>query len=184
MRPSINKLIVMAEINDSSRQQRHQRTAGTKKSTRVDLTPMVDLGFILITFFVFTSALSQPMAMNLLVPSDKDSNTRDILCESCVLTVLLDRDNTIWYYEGAEHYAANKATNYSASGIRQLIQQKKKSVFQKRGSDQLVLIIKPAAQSSFKNLVDIVDECSISMVKRYYIDEVNVTDKNWLEGNR
>jgi biopolymer transport protein ExbD len=181
---SYSKLIVMSEINNPPGYKRHQPTTGTKNSTRVDLTPMVDLGFILITFFVFTAALSRPMAMNLMVPNDKDTHTQDFLCESCVLTVLLDRDNTIWYYEGKGNYAANKATNYSGGGIRQLIQQKKRSVLQKRGSDQFVLIIKPAAQSSFKNLVDIVDECSIGMVKRYYIDEVTVTDKNWLEGNR
>ena len=178
----------MAEINNTSPKQRHQRTTCNKKSTRVDLTPMVDLGFLLLTFFVFTAVLSKPMAMNLLVPNDKDTITKDLLCESCVLTLLLDRENSIWYYEGEEKYAIGKHTNYSPAGIRSLIQQKKKSlsagqagVFQKRGNDQFVLIIKPTPRSKFKNLVDIVDECSINMVKRYYVDELNETDKNWLQ---
>lgn len=177
----------MAEINDTSQKKRHQRTTCNKKSTRVDLTPMVDLGFLLLTFFVFTSALSQPMAMNLLVPNDKDSS-HDELCESCVLTLLLDKDNNIWYYEGKGNYAKDKLTNYSPAGIRSLIQGKKKllsagkaGVFQKRGNDQFVLIIKPTPRSRFKNLIDVVDECSINKVKRSYVDELNEADKNWLQ---
>ena len=59
--------------------------------------------------------------------------------------------------------------------------QKKKNVFQQKGKDDFVLIIKPTALSSVKNLVDAVDECSINMVKRYYIDEVNEKDKKWLK---
>lgn len=180
----------MAEINSNPQKQRHQRTACTKKSTRVDLTPMVDLGFLLLTFFVFSSALSHPTAMNLLLPNDKDPLTKDLLCESCTLTVLLDKDNQIWYYEGNENYAIDKATNYSPAGIRSLIQQKKKSlsagqagVIQKRGYFPFVLIIKPAPHSKFKNLIDVVDECSINMVKRYYVDELNESDKNWLKRN-
>ncbi len=168
----------MAEINNQPSQQKHQRTTCTKKSTKVDLTPMVDLGFILITFFVFTAALSQPVAMNMVVPNDMDSTITDNLCETCVLTVLLGKDNRIWYYEGKEENAVYASTNYSANGIRNLLQQKKKNVFQKKGSDEFVLIIKPTAMASFKNLVDIVDECSINIVKRYYIDEPTVRDIN------
>lgn len=174
----------MTEFNNQSPQQRHQHTACNKKSTRVDLTPMVDLGFILITFFVFTAALSQPMAMNLVVPNDKDDSVSDPICESCVLTVVLGSNNAIWYYEGKEKYNGQGATNYSPSGIRNLIQQKKKKVLQRKGSDQFVLIIKPMAEASFKNLVDMVDECTINMVKRYYIDEVNDAEIKWLTENK
>ena len=70
-----------------------------KKNTRVDLTPMVDVGFLLITFFVFTTQLSQPTAMNLNTPYDQ-VDTKDEICESCVLTLFLQADNTIQYYEG------------------------------------------------------------------------------------
>ncbi len=171
----------MAEINNQPSQKKHKQTACKKNSTRVDLTPMVDLGFILLTFFVFTAALSQPMLMNLVVPNDKDSGIKDDVCETCVLTLILDKDNKIFYYPGKAETALYRFTDYSSTGIRKIIMQKKKDVFQQKGKDDFVLIIKPAVLSSFKNLVDAVDECSINMVKRYYIDEVNEKDKKWLK---
>ncbi len=170
----------MAEINNTALDKRHPRTLCKKRSTSVDLAPMVDLGFILLTFFVFTAAIAQPMAMKMAMPNDKNDDIHDELCESCVMTVLLGKDGDIWYYEGKGKYTTEKMTDYSAQGIRKLIQKKKKAVYALKQEDRFVLIIKPSGQANFKNLVDIVDECSISLVKRYYIDEMNTVDKNWL----
>lgn len=171
----------MAEINNQPSQKKHKQTACNKKSTRVDLAPMVDLGFILLTFFVFTAALSQPMVMNLIVPNDKDSAVKDDICETCVLTIILDEDNKIFYYTGKAENALYRVTDYSSSGIRNIIMQKKKNVLAQKGKDDFVLIIKPTSLSSFKNMIDAVDECSINMVKHYYIDELNEKDKKWLK---
>lgn len=71
----------------------------SRRNTRVDLTPMVDLGFLLISFFVYTTQLSLPTAMSLNMPYDK-AEPGDMICESCVLTLFLQEDNTIQYYEG------------------------------------------------------------------------------------
>lgn len=174
----------MADINNQPFQKKHQRTSCNKKSTRIDLTAMVDLGFILLSFFVFTAALSQPMVINLVVPNDKESSITDDICETCVLTLILDKDNKIFYFTGKEETALYRVTDYSSTGIRKIIMQKKRNVFQQKGKDDFVLIIKPTKHASFKNLVDVVDECSINRVKRYYIDEINEEDKNWLKKNK
>jgi biopolymer transport protein ExbD len=165
----------MAEINNQPSQKKHQRTHCAKKSTKVDLTPMVDLGFILITFFVFTAALSEAKAMNIMVPNDNDSTVNDQICETCALTFILAGNNKLFYYEGSEKNAVYKTSDYSAQGIRQLILNKKKQVAGKLKEDRLEVIIKPSSNSNFKNLVDVIDECNINLVKRYYIDVV--TDK-------
>jgi biopolymer transport protein ExbD len=170
----------MAEIE--TKKSAEKKKWVNKKSTRVDLTPMVDLGFLLLTFFVFTTALSEAKAMDLVMPYDKVPIVTDKVCESCVLTVILDKDNRIQYYEGSvENNPPAKETGFAPEEIRTVLMQKKASVERVRGSsDQFVLIIKPSAASKFKNFVDITDEVTICQIKRYYIDEINDADKRIL----
>jgi biopolymer transport protein ExbD len=170
----------MAEIETKRSTEKKKRF--NKKSTRVDLTPMVDLGFLLLTFFVFTTALSTPMAMNVRMPDDKEPGVNDPVCQSCVMTVLLDKDNRIKYYEGAvENNPPIKETGFAPDEIRTVLMQKKAAVKKARGNgDQFILIIKPSAASNFKNFVDITDEVTICQIKRYYIDELKDADKRIL----
>ena len=171
----------MAEIETKRSVEKKKRF--NKKTTRVDLTPMVDLGFLLITFFVFTTTLSEAKAMDLVMPYDKVDTAKDLVCESCVLTVILDKDNRIKYYEGAaESNPPVKETGFAPEEIRTILMQKKASVEKVRGSgNQFILIIKPSAASNFKNFVDITDEVTICQIKRYYVDEMKNEDKRILQ---
>ena len=168
----------MSEMENKSSHKRHSKRRLIKRSTRVDLTPMVDLGFLLITFFVFTTQLSQATVMNLNMPFDKDKE-RDDVCESCVLTVMLKEHNVIQYYEGKP--AVNslvRTTDFNSKGIRNIILQKKAFLKKiKPGARELVLIIKASNESTFQNFVDIVDEVTINNVKHYYVSEVEAIDR-------
>ena len=170
----------MAEIETKRANEKKKKF--NKKSTWVDLTPMVDLGFLLLTFFVFTTTLTEAKAMDLVMPYDKIPTVNDPVCESCVLTVLLDKDNRIKYYEGtAEKKPPVKETGFAPEQIRTVLMQKKADVQKVRGNaDQFILIIKPSAASNFKNFVDITDEVTICQIKKYYVDELNQADKNIL----
>jgi biopolymer transport protein ExbD len=170
----------MAEIETTRLNKKKKKC--NKNSTRVDLTSMVDLGFLLLTFFVFTTALSTPMAMNLVMPNDKIDTINDAVCQSCVLTVLLDEDNSIKYYEGAiENNPPIKKTGFAPEQIREVLMQKKAAVEKVRGNtNQFILIIKPSTASNFKNFVDITDEVTICQIKKYYVDELSQADKNIL----
>src|SRR5277367_5094102 len=93
----------MAEMDTSGGG--HKKGPGVKKakklSTRVDLTPMVDLGFLLITFFIFTTTVSQPTAMKLFLPKDVDKpEEQNKVKASAVLTIMLGKSDQIYYYEG------------------------------------------------------------------------------------
>jgi biopolymer transport protein ExbD len=94
----LKKYTTMAAIeNNSNNRTDHSKKGFVKKSTRVDLTPMVDLGFLLITFFVFTTTMAKPTAMKIEMPNDQTTVT-DPICNSCVLTAVLCNNDQIKYY--------------------------------------------------------------------------------------
>ena len=165
-----------AEIKRSSRRNNRMH----KKSTRVDLTPMVDLGFLLITFFVFTITMSLPKVMGFNEPVDTIPG--DEICNSCVLTVFLEKGNAIRYYEGMpEHNPVVKQTSFSVKGIRDLLLAKKEQVSMAAGdARRFVLIIKPGVESTIQNFVDIIDEVAINDIKRYYVSEIDAADRKIL----
>ncbi len=175
----------MAEIQTATTAKQNHGKKLNKKSTRVDLTPMVDLGFLLLTFFVFTTALTKPTAMNLIIPNDKIDTVKNPVCETCVLTVMLGKNNKIFYYEGMpENNPPVKETAFTNEGIRKILLQKLAAVKNAKGTaDDMVLIIKPGAESAFKNFVDMADEVTINNIKHYFIDELNEADKKILAKN-
>lgn len=132
-----------------------------KQSTKVDLTPMVDLGFLLITFFIFTTTVSQPTSMNLNMPKDTKDPDQDMkVKESGSLTLLLGKGNVIYYYGGNDP-ATMQTTTYK--DVRKVILDKKKST----PAADLFIIIKPDKDASYKNAVDILDEMDINDIARY-----------------
>src|SRR4249919_3841009 len=121
----------MAEM-DTSSGGGHKKGPGVKKakklSTRVDLTPMVDLGFLLITFFVFTTTLSTPTAMRLLLPKDTDKpEEQNKAKESGALTLMLGKDRHVYYYEGILKPDGSNFKTTNFSGLRKVVLDKKAS---------------------------------------------------------
>lgn len=164
----------MAEL-DTSSGGGHKKGPGVKKSkkqsTRVDLTPMVDLGFLLITFFVFTTTMSQSTAMNMNEPKE-DSTHQTKVKNSGAMTILLGKGNQVYYYYGqlepdklSEQF---KSTTFKE--IRNLIVQKKKAT----PIGDLMYIIKSDKASTFKNAIDILDEMTICDVPPGHYAEVDM----------
>jgi biopolymer transport protein ExbD len=166
------KTTTMAEITTTNSNKGGKRC--TRKSTKVDLTPMVDLGFLLITFFVFTTTMSMTTAMGMVTPKDTITDSTEIP-ESTVITILPAANNKLYYYEGSEKNAVYKTTDYSAAGLRKILVDKKKRV-EANGKDA-ILIIKPSKYSTFKNVVNLIDESKICMYKRYFLDKASVEDE-------
>jgi biopolymer transport protein ExbD len=173
----------MAELDTSGGG--HKKGPGVKKgkklSTRVDLTPMVDLGFLLITFFIFTTTMSQPTAMKLLLPDDKvRPEEQNKAKESGALTILMGADNHIYYYEGQLKNDASNFLSASYNGensIREVIM-KKKAYVRSIATDpndpehDLVVVIKPSQYCNYKNVIDILDEMSINVVKKFALVDI------------
>lgn len=187
----------MAEM-DTSSSGGHKKGPGVKKgkklSTRVDMTPMVDLGFLLITFFVFTTTMAKPKTMEINMPykdENKPQEDKSKVKESTAMTVLLSKDHRIYYYEGIGSdptkppqvqvtYFKNK------NGIRDAIIAKKQKVdaLKQQGvltaTDNATILIKPDDNSTYDDLVNILDEMSINDVKVYAIVDITPVDKEFI----
>lgn len=147
------------------------------KYIRIDMTPMVDLGFLLITFFIFTSSMTETKALKLFMPADGTGST---VGESTVLTALLGADNRIYLYDGKwqEAVSANRVvpTSYNLyTGAGTFIRAKQKALGERR--DELMLLIKPADGATYNNIINALDEVVINGVKKYAIMDPTAEEK-------
>ena len=166
----------MAEM-DTSSGGGHKKGPGVKKpkkqSTRVDLTPMVDLGFLLITFFVFTTTMQQPTAMNMNEPKD-DAKDQLKVKNSATMTLLLGKADQVYYYQG-ELSATDASSQFKSSNFKDI---RKYIVDKKRATDpgDLMFIIKADKESKYKNSINILDEMSICNIPPGHYAEVEMSE--------
>lgn len=170
----------MAELNTGGGGGKEKKVRSKKQNSGVDLTAMVDLAFLLITFFMLTTSMNKPQSMNLAMP-EKDDPT-DIekeetnVAESRTMTILLGENNKIVWYMGKVESPLEgpKDQVYGKGGIRVDIQSKVKSVPLTTGDPEkgVIVIIKPSEKSNYRNLVDILDEMAINDVKAYAISDI------------
>lgn len=157
-------------------------TPGKKRlSTRIDLTPMVDLGFLLITFFIFTTTMSEATGMKLTLPKDDSTDNPIKTAASKTLNIILAKDNKVWYYKGD---SLQKAALTDYNGMRNIISNMRKVVQQKfKDPKEMVVLIKPTPSSSYKNLADTWDEMTICDISRPVLmepsrEEIIITERN------
>lgn len=175
----------MADMEVAESSGRHKGTRSKKLSTRVDMTPMCDVGFLLITFFMLTTTLQRAKTMNLFLPHDvENKDQQNKVKESQALTILMGDNNNLYYYYGIGTDAAKdpanaviKTTYDLKGGIGDIISNKWKSVIQNSGGrDSMVVIIKPTRQATYENVVSILDDMNIYEVKKYALDTASTND--------
>lgn len=172
------KLMTMAEVQTAVLNSRKGSTKGKKLSTRVDLTPMVDLGFLLITFFILTTTLSEQKAMKLNLPQDDKAKNPLTTAASKTLNLLLCKNNKVKYYAG-DNLALMQETNYSPAGIRNIILQQEQRVAAQFGDrHETVVLIKPTVECTYENIVNTLDEMTINDVQRYVLMDANKEEIN------
>src|ERR1700712_5323980 len=109
----------MAEL-DTSGGGKHKggKVRSKKASTRVDLTAMVDLAFLLITFFMFTTTLNKPKAMNLAMPDNSDLKVQLPVAATRTMTILLGGKNKLMWYMGEAGKSAPTVDGYGPTQLR------------------------------------------------------------------
>lgn len=153
-----------------------QNNSRRRVNTKVDLTAMVDLGFLLITFFMLATRFGDPYVMEVYKPVDGDPAP---VPESKTATILLGSDNKLYTYTLPEEIISLNevqydSTDYGPSGLRAYIQRRQNEVAKQWGNkNDLLVIIKAAPASTYKNLIDVMDEMSINGVGRYTIVDIH-----------
>ena len=174
----------MAEIQEKGG--KGKKKGPKKQSTKIDMTPMVDLAFLLLTFFMLTATLAKPKVMQISMPVPPlTEEEQPPLKASNALTVILGPNDKIFYYDGlvreGEALPELVTTDYSDKGIR-------KHLRERNTNPKLFVMIKPLKEARYKNMVDILDEMSITntgayaLIKDFTPDEKKfIKDKTGIE---
>jgi len=193
----------MAAINDQSLVKRKVRAR--KFSTKIDMTPMVDLAFLLLTFFILTTTLHEQKTLDLLMPAGGDPPSKPV---NNAITLILSHNNKIYYYED-ELKASTFLKETGFGEIRQLLENKnhpaiaqieayKKSVngsnfhdtvelaairkiYEKKGIN---VVIKYDSLATYRNTVDVVDEmdiCGVPSGKYAIVGKLEAAEKQLLK---
>ncbi|GAB2696288.1 biopolymer transporter ExbD [Mucilaginibacter koreensis] len=164
----------MAELDTSGGGGKGGKVRSKKQSTRVDLTAMVDLAFLLVTFFMLTTTLNKPKAMDLAMPDkDEQKQTQAPIAASRTMTVLLGANNKLEWFIGVptEPLSPPTVTGYGKTGLRAALIEQGQKIQQSTGK-KMFIIIKPSDKSVYKNMVDAIDEMHITNNDLYAIVDI------------
>lgn len=162
-------------------------TAG-RGNPRIDLTPMVDLGFLLITFFIFTTTLTVPKTMDINMPVEGPSMP---LAHHTAMTIFLGKNHKLYHYSGTDamnsEYEKLQQTDFltirkalfeHAANVKQAIAMGLKG---SKKDDFPFVIVKASAESQYADLVNLLDELSITNMGNYALVDISAEEERALQ---
>lgn len=160
----------MAQIAHHSADHLGGKVRAKKQSTKTDMTPMVDLAFLLLTFFLLTTTFKDSYVLQLHMPEPVDDPANQaLLSPENAFNLVLAEDNKLYWWIG--HAPSAAPTDYSSQGIRKILLERREA------NPKLMVLIKPSERSRFENVVDILDEMEITHITRYAIVDFTAEDK-------
>jgi biopolymer transport protein ExbD len=177
---------------------RHQKKRAKKGRTHIDMTPMVDLAFLLLTFFILTTTMYKPSTLQLTFPvPPEDDKPKELDKVNNALTLFLTKKDQILYYRDAYKAGETQLTQTNFKDVRKLLIELNKSTIERINSyakrlnekkiseevydslkneaqkqkEALFVIIKPEKDAKFRNMIDIVDEMDISGIGKYAVQD-------------
>lgn len=186
---------VQTNDSDSGKGGKHKKVRAKKQSTHIDMTPMVDLAFLLLTFFMMTTTFGKPKTMEINMPVKPDTPENQTLVNNAVTILLTGDDKIYWYFGELKPDTKLELTNYSNDGLRKLFLDKNKYAVEtikqlrndatsknfadttlkrleneaKGNKKALMVLVKADDKAKYKNVVDVLDELNITMVGKYAI---------------
>ena len=133
---------------------------------RIDMTPMVDVAFLLLTFFMLTTAFTRPQAMEINLPP---GDTKVEVAASNLMTLRVVPDGSIYWSIGTE---APKKVEWK--DFRNLIIQSNKA------NPRLITLIKVDRKAKYQDMIDIIDELNLDNVTRFSLAPMTPEDQQVL----
>jgi biopolymer transport protein ExbD len=159
------------ESKSASRRAGKKHRRKRKVGVRIDMTPMVDVVMLLLTFFMLTTYFSKPQAMEINVPPD-DKNTVEV-AESNLLTIRVAQDNTIYW-----NMAREPAKLVEFNDLHALLLERIKS------NPKLITLVRIDRQSTYKMMVDILDELNLANITRFSLAPMQQYDEREIQKAR
>lgn len=194
---------IQSNDSDSGKGGKHGKIRAKKQSTHIDMTPMVDLAFLLLTFFMLTTTFGKPKTMEINMPV-KPPPGQEIKNEvNNAITILLSGDNKIyWYYGELKPETKLTLTDFSTSGVRKLFLDynkqavdeiktlKENALKTKLNEDTLksrivdikgkkyalMVLVKTDDKAKYKNVIDIIDELNICLIGKYALVDLDTRE--------
>ena len=186
---------------------RHQKKRAKKGSTRIDMTPMVDLAFLLLTFFILTTTMYKPSTLQLTFPvPPEEDQPKELDKVNNALTLFLTKADRILYYKDAFKPGETQMSVTNFKDVRKMLVEMNKSTFDRindlarqfnekkiteevfdslkneaqKKKEALYVIIKPEKDARYRNMIDIVDEMDITGIGKYAVQDTIKPDEQAL----
>ena len=189
---------IQSNDNGGKKGGKHSKVRAKKNSTHIDMTPMVDLAFLLLTFFMLTTTFGKPKSMEINMPV-KDPANPPSLVNNALTLLLTDKDKVYWYFGELKPETQLTPTNFSTDGIRKLLLDKNQyavstikelntkaasanmadttlkrlTVDVKGDKRALMVLVKTDDKAKYKNVVDILDELNICFIGKYALVDIS-----------
>jgi len=175
----------MAEL-DTSGGGKHKggKVRSKKASTRVDMTAMVDLAFLLITFFILSTTLNKPKAMDLAMPDKDEQHDQLPVPASRTMTILLGSDDKVDWYMGEPGKSPPTTDNFGKGGLRKALLENYDKVKKESGGKEMIVLIKPSDKSNYANLVAALDELNITNIQEHAIVDITPAEIELLKRDK
>ena len=201
----------MAELNTDDgggKNGKHGKKRAKKSSTKIDMTPMVDLAFLLLTFFMLTTTFSKPKSMEINMPVDPTDPKNQQKVNNAITFLLSDSDAIYYYYgEFKPEETKLETTNFSKDGAHKVLLQyndwakneieklqkqrdtrqiadstyKRLAMDAKGDKKALMALVKTDNKASYRNVIDILDELHICYVGKYALVDLSAPENEMIK---
>jgi len=174
----------MAEL-DTSGGGKHKggKVRSKKSSMRVDLTAMVDLAFLLITFFMLTTTLMKAKAMDMAMPDKDEQHDQLPVPATRSMTILLGSNDKMEWYIGETGKSAPTVDNFGKDGIRKALVEQSDKIKASHNGQPMIVLIKPSDKSTYKDFVAILDEMNITGITIHAVVDISQVEIDDLKKN-